>query len=400
MGFAKFERSFLAMMERTALGVVRPLTTTRDLASYANRGYVVAGVLLAGLCLALYGYLNQPIYEAPRWIINIYNFTIGKIPWWPWRESTNSLLQFPLVLYVAGGVLSKVRQPIGKWVLDAVLAFMNFAIALGEWCLENPWKSVLLAMALLSVFVLSLSRSITFATERQVVTHDLDYWFDSAEKLVNHNTMTGPEDEQYGAVHERWRPEFGKLLQEKSKHHSAQCLMQSMDALYSKLPVGEESWPDTLTLRLPALQNAATACDEAHESVHDPYIDRAFALSHLFLGRAYARLSETPADQVGAVQIHYSRLALEQFLIVEKELHGHMAGGDLRYLGEAMNGKGTVYANALTVALQHSQKLSGKGLEELQSICVTSYDCVLQGFNAYQESSKTLLGVALSRSGC
>jgi hypothetical protein len=389
MGLANYERRFLAILERATLLVVRPFTSARDLASYANRGYALTGVLLAFACSIIYylGYLREPVDEAPSLVVNLYRFTLGQISWWPWRDTAASLVVFPFLLYALGTTNGRVRRAIGKWTVDTIIAALDLAIALGEWCLENPWKSVGIAMTLVLLFVISLSHAINAVTERQIEVRDLEYWFDAADQLVNRNTMTGSEATQYALVHARWHPGFTALLEERSKHHSVECLRESIETLYSSVPTSQV-WVDTLKLRLASLEASATGCDKVHETMHDAYLDRAFALSHLLLGRVYTRLSETEADSANA--IHNSHLALQQFEIVEKELKTHLSKSSyVRYLGESINGQGTVYANALTITLQQATKLDTKQIDELRSICTTSYDCVLHSYYAYDESSKS-----------
>jgi len=376
----RFERVSLELLDRIVLAAVRPLSQAPSLKTFYDRGYMLLGVALGIVLLLLWlsGHLRQPISESSPIVQSLYKWTIAKIPLPGVTDpSSASLLFLPLSLYFLCFAFPHVRRPLGSAFSRYLAMIAHSAIGLGEWCLEHQWASAFIFVTLATMVVIGGNHIVDTMQARTTTERNFLFWLGSAEAFVDTSTMTRSESDRYGQFRQLWKPDVDRYLKEQTRYHPAICLHQILETLYSG-DNDSQPWLTTLRLRASQLEASMAPCDQSHSLRHTLEADRAFALSHLLIGRIYAQLAEI--DHSAASLNH----ALDHFTVVETETNTHLDDQAYQdYRAAAFNGEGTVYASATSIMLRETSQ-SSASMQSLASMCMNLHDCVTRSFASYE----------------
>ena len=130
---------FLRGLDSFLSRISEPFSKARSLEVYSKNGYWFFGALLIMaiiLILLLLGYLNRLVAAAPQSVQPVTTKLLDKIGLGFLPPSTPVVVLL-LIVFVVVGFIKRIRTPVGEFLSYAAFRIMEFAISVGEWCIER-----------------------------------------------------------------------------------------------------------------------------------------------------------------------------------------------------------------------------------------------------------------------
>lgn len=351
--------------------VTSPFTRAPSLESYSDSGYVLLLILLLGVTIILWktDVLTGPLANPSPLVRLLLEFVGGRFHLGP-SESVLAIpvLAWPTLLWGLG-LYRPVRRWVGEKTANLLFWVLDRLIAVGEWCLEHRWWSLVLIMLLVFAFAAGFSSYLTVRAQTQDLKRDYESWFQQAEHLLLESSMTHPETSRFWQSESYWHKDFDLLF---PKTHPANCLHELYQLLFAQGT--DESWAKTIRHKGVSIDKLADRCRTMGMASDSMHSKQAQALIDLARAKLLVRLAKFDHDP--------------QNLVVAFERFEELNQTDL-YRSAVANGMGTVYANAFSAHLGWKAKNQTAPTSQLvHKICATPYDCVVNAHKAYAEAAK------------
>jgi len=280
-----------------------------------------------------------------------------------------ALIIWTLYVFVAGK--KSWRIPIGEFVATNFFRGIGAAIGAGEFCLEHRWVSLFLIIGLMSLLTYGFVRETDLTRRNQILSNNFVHWAAEVETFVEQNTMTKVENEKYASIHNHWHPDFGKVLGLPSSYsHPAHCLIKLLDTVYLE----KKDLLEVLRVKLPEINKTLHEYGPRPKSERTYDEARMWALINILMGRIYIRLSKgcTSCEELLLAKQYFDAIDTSQFNEPDTK----------RYNSDVSNGRGTVYANAMSAYLLNPKI-------DLKSICLDANQCATAAMEAYEIAGKS-----------
>lgn len=349
--------------------LLQPFSRARRLQQYANRGYLLFGILLASAAWLFWDYLNVTLVTTPLSLREFLHDVAGitgpeGIPRWV----------VILIFYAVIGARRTWRTSVGEVVADGFFGVINFAILVGEFCLEHRWVSYFAMIALIILLTAGFIRDAQASKRAEVLRSNFAHWVKEVETFVEKGPLTKVEADKYGGLQSRWDPEFDQLLTLPDHYtHPAHCLNRVLETLYSEKT--DFTLEKVLILKVRELDQLIRDCKSRPLDEMSPTELQVWALINILMGRVYNRLSkggEEPSHLIKA-KFYFEKPDLTRF---------DDPDATKRYRSHVSNGLGTVFANAF------SSYESNKGNADFKQTFPDRNQCARFAYEAYQKAGE------------
>jgi hypothetical protein len=383
---------FLRGLDRFLSRISQPFSKADSLEVYSKNGYWCFGamlIVLLILLLLLLGYLDQLVGAAPPSIQPPIAKLLEKVGLGFLPPST-PIVVLLVAVFVVVGFIKRIRTPVGEFLSNAAFRLMEFAVFVGEWCIEHRAISSVLILALMAALAGAFTYQIEKTKREQLLRQNFNNWLEVAERFIERNTVTKLEINEYKLVDQYWRQDFTRIFDlPVGQKHPALYLHQMMELLYSEPK--EVPFQQFLRTQLPDLQKIVKNCESTLRPPEKRSLDenRSWDLLNIQMGRIYNRLSEKSLSQGNPTERCEQceadqRTALNYFKAVDLEKYGT---SDYRktYGSAIRNGQGTVYTNVFTSSLIWRQSVRtddvcGGDAIQCAVMALEQYDKAGEGF--------------------
>jgi hypothetical protein len=350
----------------------RPLSEAPTLNSFADRAYILLGMILLfilGIAYLSTDLLSEPIASLPPPIVQIFEAApqaFEDIPELP--------LGFPIsaavfLLYLCLGLLAKFRRLAGNATANIVLRMAGVFIDAGEWCIRNRWGSVMIILALLVFLGFNVSLLVEQHAEVSVVKEQFGRWSIGLEILLAKTTLDGSEDANFEQIADRWDDRFPLILSPEEVE-----VARSLQKIISDL---HQSWPDDwithLTKVLPKfdalIEDAENNTRFGRRSIR---AEKLLRTAHVLLGRLWVRQAGDDCSSVSSINRALSHFKKASYLDRTATLS---------------NALGNVYNCAAQALIKASDGNEYAG-QSLKTICPDLSTCLSQAVRLYKEAAE------------
>jgi hypothetical protein len=367
----RIRKWMLSTLNKSLCFLFAPFIRAQTLNAYASYGYAMLGIFSVGVYVYLWsrGYFSYPLSRSAPFLQSLYGFLVDELNLGFIPDSVATVGLIPFFLYAAGFAWKPARLWLGEKCADFFFWLVGRSIVGGEWCIEHRWQTLVVIIFLVSLLTAGVYRQFERQHHENLLAHNFDDWLKHAADFVDQNPLASLEQERYEHVRVFWKNSFVRLHAAPGSYkHPAIHLNEILGIIYAE--PSQESWTDTLRERLGLLEDCVARCRNSVKAQKSDSEAQAWALVNILMGRVYVRLVQDSND------FREFPLALAHFSEADSS--------DFR--ASAMNGKGTVYANAFTAYLEGS--LNEEQRKALASICSTSYRCAIKALRAYKEAAR------------
>lgn len=387
----RLKNSIQTGLEKFVWLLCRPFAEAETLERYSAWGYGLAGVGLIILALVFWwlGLFSTPISQVHPIIRGLYKWMAqrgGVLEYFP--DNYVTLLFFPIMVYAFMFLpfCRSIRRWIGEHTANFCFWLLNKAVAAGEWFLEHRWNSLLFIILLTSALAYLIDHEVHSYNARQKLTADFSRWLGETEYFIEHYPFSKVEKEKYARIKPLWNADFDGLLKlPDGSPHPATCLHAMLEEL-NKEPSPLHS---VLESRVSTLKQYADQCAPRPINKMDVPEARAYALINLLLGRAHVRLAESAMKQ-GFYNDFLQDLVNASDYFDKVTLRPDDDDVKVKqYTSDAINGKGTIYGNALGAYKRgETAPLTKEQIDNLRQICENAEQCLTKAYQAFDRAGK------------
>jgi hypothetical protein len=351
---------WLKLVLRVFIG---PFTNAKTLKVYATNGYYLLGIfMLFAVILAwpivsvLTGYIPIKVK------ISISSFLVG----WGIRKEWVPLVCL-LIAYLATYLIKPLRYFLGELTANVFFGIIDFAVRIGEWCLEHRWWSLALVVALTGVISGGAYHLFGQYRQNDRVRVAFKVWLTSVDRFVYFARVTEDQGTEYREVVDPlWNDEYERVIPPVTRDnpHPALVLHKIIQAIYGRPgPTSRDAWHEFLKNKREELRGYVRQYRPRPNM--EPEEKQAWALMNIFMGRFYHRLADASIaiSEPPETKRDWLLAARNSFLKIDasfdRDYQEAMRNGDENeakrikgYTDAARNGLGTIYATVIRPPLR------------------------------------------------
>jgi hypothetical protein len=327
--------SYLELLDRVLNRLTEPFAKANNLSEYAGRGYWRLGpFLVAGLILLLIGggYIEGLLSKIPSPLEPYFKLAFEWLHLGPVSGSVSKTAPLSLVLivlYIAAGLIRRVREAVGGFLANSLYRVVGAMISLGEFCIRWRGLSMILVASLTLTVGLAGKSLLQLADDGRLRERRFNDWLDATEKFVLEDRLLRYNPERQNELVEGlWQRDFETFLRVPGgREHKAKVLHQLLTELrppqVTNRERGKAVWYDSKAYVLFLSEKRETLNKIAGDCAKNPRRPegelprpelpeaelpkpelRACGLVNILMGRLFVRFAED--GQVKPEQIPYS----------------------------------------------------------------------------------------------
>lgn len=365
----------LNLLDDVLASIFKPFWDADTYESYSNAGYVLGLLIWMPLLFFIlmasgYGTVRfDQSSPATQWLLRLLFSKFGASE----PPQTLPLGYLIFVPYVMAFFLKSVRYSLGRFSARLFFAVMSGIVALGEFCIEHRWLSLLMIFSLSCAIGWGFTYLNREEKRRLSIDHSYNCWLESVEDFIEENPVTEAEKERYEKVHAAWSDDFKAVLEVSGNYnHPSECLLGLIDEIRTVEP--NLSFQKALEIRLDKFDQIVGKCGPRAGAQMTPSEAKAWALMNLMMGRIYNRVAQDCHDCTHLVKAmnHFKAMNTERFKD-DSEGKG--------YRSAQRNGFGTVYASSFSAKVLNEQV-------NLGDICADWTQCLIRAEQEYEAAAE------------